>query len=99
MTGYDRKFGPPLIDVRSAATAGAAQLELARQGDMAFVFGTERSGLANDDVRRCQWCCAIPAERGVFVAESGAGGAGHRVRVPARAQRRRGDSTGADALR
>jgi tRNA/rRNA methyltransferase len=30
--------------------------------EVAFVFGTERSGLTNADVERCQACCAIPAD-------------------------------------
>ncbi len=30
-------------------------------GDVAFLFGTERSGLPNADVLRCQLSCAIPA--------------------------------------
>jgi tRNA/rRNA methyltransferase len=59
MTGYDREFGPPLDDLRSCADAAARR---AGEGEeVAFVFGTERSGLQNDDVARCQACCAIPA--------------------------------------
>jgi tRNA/rRNA methyltransferase len=60
MTGYDREFGPPLDDLRSCADSAARR---AGEGDeeVAFVFGTERSGLENDDVERCQGCCAIPA--------------------------------------
>jgi len=61
MTGYDREFGPPLRDVRSAAIDSAAQLMKEPQGELAFVFGTERSGLSNADVLTCQWCAAIPA--------------------------------------
>ena len=62
MTGYDREFGSPLRDLRSVATEAAAQLATFPEGDLAFVFGTERSGLANADVLRCQWCAAIPAD-------------------------------------
>lgn len=62
MTGYDREFGSPLRDLRSAATEAAAQLATFPEGDLAFVFGTERSGLANADVLLCQWCAAIPAD-------------------------------------
>lgn len=62
MTGYDREFASPLRDLRSAATEAAAQLATIAQGDLAFVFGTERSGLSNADVLRCQWCAAIPAD-------------------------------------
>ena len=61
MTGYDREFGPPLHDLRSVAALAAGQLAEPASGDIAFVFGTERSGLENADVLRCQVCCAIPA--------------------------------------
>lgn len=61
MTGYDREFGPPLSDLRSVAAQAAQHLAALDEGDVAFVFGTERSGLANADVLRCQLCCAIPA--------------------------------------
>lgn len=61
MTGYDRQFGPPILDVRSAALSTAHTLSSCGQGDIAFVFGTERDGLRNEDVERCQFCCAIPA--------------------------------------
>jgi tRNA/rRNA methyltransferase len=61
MTGYDRQFGPPLLDLRSCAAAAATRVDEAGE-EVAFVFGTERSGLENDDVERCQMCCAIPAD-------------------------------------
>ncbi len=61
MTGYDRQFGPPIVDVRSAALKSAQSLSSRDDGDIAFVFGTERDGLRNEDVERCQFCCAIPA--------------------------------------
>lgn len=61
MTGYGREFGPPLVDLRSAVQrAGALLAETA--GDVAFVFGSERSGLGNEDVERCNACCAIAAD-------------------------------------
>jgi tRNA/rRNA methyltransferase len=62
MTGYDREFGPPLRDLRSAALDAAGQLMTVPDRDLAFVFGTERSGLSNADVLTCQWCAAIPAD-------------------------------------
>lgn len=61
MTGYDREFGPPLLDLRSVAGQVGQQLRASPGGDVAWVYGTERSGLANADVLRCQVCCAIPA--------------------------------------
>ncbi len=50
-----RDFGPPTLAPRDylpeAAAAGHA---------VAFVFGPERTGLANDDVYRCHVCLSIP---------------------------------------
>lgn len=60
MTGYAREFGPRLVELRAAA--GEARVALESGGDVAFVFGTERDGLLNDDVERCHACCAIPAD-------------------------------------
>lgn len=64
MTGYSRQFGPRLMDLRSAAAQTRALLDAggAPGAEVAFVFGTERSGLANEDVERCHVCCAIPAD-------------------------------------
>ncbi len=61
MTGYAREFGPPLLDLRSAAALAAGEVG-SGAGDIAFVFGTERSGLTNDEVAHCQRSCAIPAD-------------------------------------
>ncbi len=61
LTGYAREFGPRLIDLR-AATAEAR--ERLADGDLAFVFGTERDGLRNEDIERCQACVAIGADAG-----------------------------------
>lgn len=73
MTGYTRQFGPPLIDLRNACVEASALLGTHepstnqpgtnRQADVAFVFGTERSGLTNDEVAVCHASCAIPADR------------------------------------
>jgi tRNA/rRNA methyltransferase len=50
-----RDFGPPTVAPR-AGLAG-----LAGQGrTVAFVFGPERVGLANEDVYRCHVCLSIP---------------------------------------
>ena len=61
MTGYAREFGPPLVNLRSAAALAADEARRGA-GDIAFVFGTERSGLTNDEVAQCQRSCAIPAD-------------------------------------
>jgi tRNA/rRNA methyltransferase len=51
-----RDFGPPTAAPRPHFA------ELAARGDdrVAFVFGPERTGLANDDVYRCHVCLSIP---------------------------------------
>ena len=50
-----RDFGPPTLAPREHFAA------LAPQGHrVAFVFGSERYGLANEDVYRCQACLSIP---------------------------------------
>lgn len=61
MTGYARQFGPPLVDLRGGAGLAAGQVQRAA-AEVAFVFGTERSGLTNVQVEQCQRCCAIPAD-------------------------------------
>jgi tRNA/rRNA methyltransferase len=61
MTGYPREFGPPHVELREAARRASRSLA-ADPGDVAFVFGTERSGLLNRDVQRCQLSCAIDAD-------------------------------------
>jgi tRNA/rRNA methyltransferase len=51
-----RDFGPPTFAPREHFPP------LARQGQrVAFVFGPERTGMANDDVYRCHACISIPA--------------------------------------
>ncbi len=50
-----RDFGPPTFAPRERLPA------LAQEGQrVAFVFGSERYGLANDDVYRCHACLSIP---------------------------------------
>jgi tRNA/rRNA methyltransferase len=51
-----RDFGPPTAAPRPhfAELAGTAH-------QVAFVFGPERTGMANDDVYRCHACISIPA--------------------------------------
>jgi len=63
MTGYTREFGPPLVDLRGGCLEAAAHLSTGgAEREVAFVLGTERSGLTNDEVARCQASCAIPAD-------------------------------------
>ena len=52
-----RDFGPPTYAPREHFQA------LARSGQhVAFVFGPERTGLANDDVYRCHACISVPTD-------------------------------------
>lgn len=63
MTGYAREFGARFLALREAAVESRARL--ADEGAaIAFVFGTERTGLTNEQVQLCQACCAIPAAPG-----------------------------------
>ena len=52
-----RDFGPPTFAPREHFQA------LARSGHrVAFVFGPERTGLANEDVYRCHACLSVPTD-------------------------------------
>jgi tRNA/rRNA methyltransferase len=54
-----RDFGPPVFAPRERLPA------LAAEGvSVAFVFGGERFGLANDDVYRCHVCLSVPTAPG-----------------------------------
>ncbi len=48
----------PQLEPRAAA---AALLESAREGPVALLFGTEKSGLSNEELDRCQVLVNIPA--------------------------------------
>jgi len=52
-----RDFGPPAVAPRPAFEALAAS-----RHRVAFVFGSERFGLSNDDVYRCHACLSIPTD-------------------------------------
>ena len=54
-----RDFGPPALAPR-ACFEGLAPAARAGGERVAFVFGAERTGLANDDVYRCHACLSIP---------------------------------------
>ncbi len=61
LTGYEREFGAPLTPLRQATHASLDWLNQ-EPGDIAFVFGTERSGLTNEEVMACQGCIAIACD-------------------------------------
>jgi len=54
-----RDFGPPTRAPRAHFETLAAQ-----PPSVAFVFGSERFGLSNDDVYRCHACLSIPTDPG-----------------------------------
>jgi tRNA/rRNA methyltransferase len=61
MSAREREFAPPLTSLRGAALdAVRVATRIANDGGRAaFVFGSERYGLSNDDVLRCQARCRI----------------------------------------
>ncbi|WP_289077437.1 RNA methyltransferase [uncultured Parasutterella sp.] len=61
LSGYDREYGPPLKDLQSSCEEVRDRLERFEDAEIAFVFGTERSGLTNEEMELCQLCTAIPA--------------------------------------
>lgn len=58
LSARPREWSPQVLEVRAAARVA---LERAAAGPVAFVFGTERSGLENDEVFACQYLVHIPA--------------------------------------
>ncbi len=55
-----RDFGPPTAAPREHLPG---LVPAARAGQrIAFVFGSERFGMSNDEVRRCQVCLSIPTQ-------------------------------------
>jgi tRNA/rRNA methyltransferase len=58
LTARMREYGPPQLAPREAANEAQAHV---RSGDIAFVFGNERTGLSNEHVERCSALAHIPA--------------------------------------
>jgi tRNA/rRNA methyltransferase len=58
MSARDREFAPPLSSLRAASADVIRRIDDA-DVTAAFVFGSERYGLSNDDVLRCQARCRI----------------------------------------
>jgi len=59
LSARSREYGPPNAEPRESATMAVLH---AGQGEaVAFVFGSERTGLANADVERCNALVHIPA--------------------------------------
>lgn len=57
-TARPREFAGAVLPVREAAREA---LRCAGAGDVAVVFGTEMSGLSNEEIARCQIIATIPA--------------------------------------
>ena len=60
-----RDFGPPTVTPRAhfaALTAPAAESAAQRPDSVAFLFGSERFGMQNEDVYRCHACLSIPTD-------------------------------------
>ena len=58
-TARPRDFSPTAVDVRRAGEIAAAKM--AKGFETAFLFGGERSGLDNEDVRRAGYAVGIPS--------------------------------------
>jgi tRNA/rRNA methyltransferase len=58
-----RDFGPPTAAPREHFAALMRPPQAAAP-NIAFIFGSERFGLSNDDVYRCHQCLSIPAATG-----------------------------------
>ena len=58
LSARPREWSPAVLPARRAA---ALALERSAEGAVAFVFGTERSGLQNEEVFACQYLVHIPA--------------------------------------
>ena len=57
-----RDFGPPTLEPRSHFAALAASQAHNPQQGVAFLFGSERFGMRNEDVYRCHTCLRIPSD-------------------------------------
>ena len=57
-TARPREFAGEVLSVRDAAREA---LRYAAAGDVALIFGSEMSGLSNDEIARCQLVATIPA--------------------------------------
>jgi tRNA/rRNA methyltransferase len=61
LSARPREFAGQVLPVRAAAERAVAT---ARHGDVALVFGTEMSGLSNEELARCAVVATIPANAG-----------------------------------
>ena len=60
-----RDFGPPTLHPRghfASLLGGADSGDVVKPGGVAFLFGSERFGMRNEDVYRCHSCLSIPTD-------------------------------------
>jgi tRNA/rRNA methyltransferase len=57
-----RDFGPPTLEPRPHFAALAAEHAHDSDFGVAFLFGSERFGMRNEDVYRCHTCLSIPTD-------------------------------------
>jgi tRNA/rRNA methyltransferase len=71
LTARDREFGPPAISLPEAVSMASSALMT--QKPIAFVFGTERTGLDNEDLKHCThrvWIDANPEYPSLNLAQA-----------------------------
>ncbi len=71
LTSRDREFGPPAIALKDACLLAKNALQVGKS--CAFLFGTERSGLSNEDFNACShrvWIDANPSYPSLNLAQA-----------------------------
>ena len=71
LTARDREFGPPAISLPEAVSMASAALVANKP--VSFVFGTERTGLDNEDLKHCThrvWIDANPSYPSLNLAQA-----------------------------
>ncbi|MEY4400130.1 MAG: hypothetical protein RLZZ539_1459 [Pseudomonadota bacterium] len=71
LTARDREFGPPAISLPEAVSMASSAL--VSQKPISFVFGTERTGLDNEDLKHCThrvWIDANPEYPSLNLAQA-----------------------------
>jgi tRNA/rRNA methyltransferase len=71
LTARDREFGPPAISLHEAVSMASAAVVANKP--VSFVFGTERTGLDNEDLKHCThrvWIDANPSYPSLNLAQA-----------------------------
>ena len=87
LSARPRAFAGRVLPIREAARE---IVERATDGDVALVFGTEMSGLSNEELAQCGDRGDDPGQSRLSVAQSRGGGAGRGVRAAHRGRRASG---------